>query len=111
VTVLCRHYHPREVASGYACVRYQVQIFTRDGAFVRKFGAIVLQHPRGVTVDFRGRIVVVECKVLESGTLTVLEQLLGSAGRTTLSKALETVLTETNSEGTKLLRHLNSELL
>jgi len=77
VTVLCRHYHPREVASGYACVRYQVQIFTRDGAFVRKFGAIVLQHPRGVTVDFRGRIVVVECKVLESGTLTVLEQLLG----------------------------------
>ena len=42
---------------------YQVQIFTRDGAFVRKFGATVLQHPRGVTVDFRGRIVVVECKV------------------------------------------------
>jgi len=41
----------------------QVQIFTRDGAFVRKFGATVLQHPRGVTVDFRGRIVVVECKV------------------------------------------------
>lgn len=42
---------------------WQVQIFTRDGAFVRKFGATVLQHPRGVTVDFRGRIVVVECKV------------------------------------------------
>jgi len=44
-------------------VSCQVQIFTRDGAFVRKFGATVLQHPRGVTVDFRGRIVVVECKV------------------------------------------------
>ena len=44
----------------------QVQIFTRDGAFVRKFGATVLQHPRGVTVDFRGRIVVVECKVSTS---------------------------------------------
>jgi len=45
----------------------QVQIFTRDGAFVRKFGATVLQHPRGVTVDFRGRIVVVECKVRLAG--------------------------------------------
>ena len=43
---------------------FQVQIFTKDGVFVRKFGANVLQHPRGVTVDFRGRIVVVECKVL-----------------------------------------------
>jgi len=47
----------------YASLCRQVQIFTRDGAFVRKFGATILQHPRGVTVDFRGRIVVVECKV------------------------------------------------
>ena len=47
----------------WCAVMHQVQIFTRDGAFVRKFGATVLQHPRGVTVDFRGRIVVVECKV------------------------------------------------
>merc|ERR1719430_1596986 len=33
-------------------------------AFMRKFGADVLQHPRGVAVDPWGRIVVVECKVM-----------------------------------------------
>jgi hypothetical protein len=31
---------------------------------VRKFGANILQHPRGVTVDNKGRIIVVECKVM-----------------------------------------------
>jgi len=43
---------------------HQVQIFTKNGQFIRKFGADVLQHPRGVTVDIWGRIVVVECKVM-----------------------------------------------
>merc|ERR1719357_1507506 len=43
---------------------HQVQIFTKYGHFVRKFGADVLQHPRGVTTDFLGRIIVVECKVM-----------------------------------------------
>jgi len=43
---------------------HQVQIFTKHGTFVRKFGADVLQHPRGVAVDQWGRIVVVECKVM-----------------------------------------------
>ena len=42
----------------------QVQLFTRHGQFIRKFGADVLQHPRGVAVDVWGRIVVVECKVM-----------------------------------------------
>lgn len=42
---------------------HQVQIFNQYGQFVRKFGATVLQHPRGVTVDNMGRIVIVECKV------------------------------------------------
>ena len=42
---------------------HQVQIFNQYGQFVRKFGANVLQHPRGVTVDHLGRIVIVECKV------------------------------------------------
>ena len=41
----------------------QVQIFTRDGAFIRKFGSHILQNPRGVTVDRLGNIIVVECKV------------------------------------------------
>ena len=41
-----------------------MQIFTKFGQFVRKFGADVLQHPRGVAVDPWGRIVVVECKVM-----------------------------------------------
>ena len=42
----------------------QVQIFNKYGQFMRKFGADVLQHPRGVAVDPWGRIVVVECKVM-----------------------------------------------
>ena len=53
----------------------QVQIFTRDGGFVRKFGATVLQHPRGVTVDFRGRIVVVECKVSPKSSSVLVEKI------------------------------------
>ena len=43
---------------------FQVQIFNKYGQFLRKFGADVLQHPRGVAVDPWGRIVVVECKVM-----------------------------------------------
>ncbi|XP_067950148.1 brain tumor protein-like isoform X2 [Watersipora subatra] len=43
---------------------HQVQIFNQYGQFVRKFGANVLQHPRGVTVDHMGRIIIVECKVM-----------------------------------------------
>lgn len=43
---------------------HQVQIYNQYGQFVRKFGANILQHPRGVCVDNRGRIIVVECKVM-----------------------------------------------
>ncbi|XP_047003215.1 brain tumor protein [Schistocerca americana] len=43
---------------------HQIQIYNQYGQFVRKFGANILQHPRGVTVDGKGRIVVVECKVM-----------------------------------------------
>merc|ERR1719186_2254811 len=43
---------------------HQVQIYTKYGQFIRKFGADILQHPRGVAVDPWGRIVVVECKVM-----------------------------------------------
>ena len=42
----------------------QVQVFTKYGQFIRKFGADILQHPRGVTTDNCGRIIVVECKVM-----------------------------------------------
>lgn len=54
---------------------HQIQIYNQYGQFVRKFGANILQHPRGVTVDNKGRIVVVECKVMrviifdQSGTV------------------------------------------
>ena len=41
-----------------------MQIYNQYGQFVRKFGANILQHPRGVCVDNKGRIVVVECKVM-----------------------------------------------
>eukprot|EP00092_Neocalanus_flemingeri_P035074 GFUD01038167.1.p1 GENE.GFUD01038167.1~~GFUD01038167.1.p1 ORF type:complete len:748 (-),score=147.61 GFUD01038167.1:503-2746(-) len=43
---------------------HQVQIFTKFGHFIRKFGADVLQHPGGVATDCWGRIIVVECKVM-----------------------------------------------
>jgi DNA-binding beta-propeller fold protein YncE len=43
---------------------HQIQIFNQYGQFMRKFGANILQHPRGVCVDSQGRIIVVECKVM-----------------------------------------------
>jgi len=43
---------------------HQVQIFSPQGEFIRKFGSNVLQHPRGVCVDYMGHIIVVECKVM-----------------------------------------------
>jgi tripartite motif-containing protein 2/3 len=42
---------------------HQIQIYNQYGQFLRKFGANILQHPRGVCVDSQGRIIVVECKV------------------------------------------------
>lgn len=43
---------------------HQIQIFNKHGKFVRKFGANILQHPRGLYVDYKSRIVVVECKIM-----------------------------------------------
>uniref|UniRef100_A0A1I7ULP4 B box-type domain-containing protein n=1 Tax=Caenorhabditis tropicalis TaxID=1561998 RepID=A0A1I7ULP4_9PELO len=43
---------------------HQIQVYNQYGQFLRKFGANILQHPRGVCVDNKGRIVVVECKVM-----------------------------------------------
>lgn len=43
---------------------HQIQIYNKYGQFLRKFGANILQHPRGVCVDNKGRIIVVECKVM-----------------------------------------------
>ena len=43
---------------------HQIQIYNQYGQFVRKFGANTLCYPRGVTVDNKGLIIVVECKVM-----------------------------------------------
>lgn len=43
---------------------HQIQVYNQYGQFMRKFGANILQHPRGVCVDSKGRIIVVECKVM-----------------------------------------------
>uniref|UniRef100_A0A1I7ZGG5 B box-type domain-containing protein n=1 Tax=Steinernema glaseri TaxID=37863 RepID=A0A1I7ZGG5_9BILA len=43
---------------------HQIQVYNQYGQFLRKFGANILQHPRGVCVDNEGRIIVVECKVM-----------------------------------------------
>lgn len=42
---------------------HQIQIYNQYGQFLRKFGANILQHPRGVCVDHKGHIIVIECKV------------------------------------------------
>ena len=31
---------------------------------MRKFGSEILQYPRGVSVDNKGRIIIVECKIM-----------------------------------------------
>ena len=46
-------------------------------AIERKFGADVLQHPRGVAVDHWGRIVVVECKVMRVVIFDMVGNVLG----------------------------------
>jgi len=56
---------------------HQVQIFNKYGQFMRKFGADVLQHPRGVAVDHWGRIVVVECKVMRVVIFDMVGNVLG----------------------------------
>jgi len=43
---------------------HQIQVFNKHGQFLRKFGATILQHPRDVCVDYKSRIIVVECKVM-----------------------------------------------
>uniref|UniRef100_A0A7E4ZTZ8 B box-type domain-containing protein n=1 Tax=Panagrellus redivivus TaxID=6233 RepID=A0A7E4ZTZ8_PANRE len=43
---------------------HQIQIYTRDGRFIRRFGQTVIQNPRGLAVDKNGNIIVVECKVM-----------------------------------------------
>ncbi|PAA51420.1 hypothetical protein BOX15_Mlig030930g3 [Macrostomum lignano] len=43
---------------------HQVQVYTRLGEFIRKFGSDVLQHPRGVCVDRDGRVICIECKIM-----------------------------------------------
>ncbi|CAA9996035.1 unnamed protein product [Nesidiocoris tenuis] len=42
----------------------QIQIYNQYGMFIRKFGTEILSHPRGITVDNKGRIILVECKVM-----------------------------------------------
>jgi len=41
-----------------------IHIYDDKGLFLRRFGANVLQHPRGVAVDKRGFIAVIECKIM-----------------------------------------------
>ena len=43
---------------------HQVQVYTQWGTFVRRFGADVLEHPRGIAIDSQERIIVIECKVM-----------------------------------------------
>ncbi|CAG0915853.1 unnamed protein product [Notodromas monacha] len=65
---------------------HQIQIYTQYGQFVRKFGANILQHPRGVTVDSNSNIIVVECKVMRVIIFDILGNVLHKFG---CSKHLE----------------------
>lgn len=46
------------------CPTHQIQIYSPSGKFLRKFGSSLLENPRGLTIDHKDRIVVVECKVM-----------------------------------------------
>lgn len=50
-------------ATGSRAPAGHLQVYSANGTFIRKFGAYVLQHPRGVCIDSQQRIIVVECKV------------------------------------------------
>lgn len=65
---------------------HQIQIYNQYGQFVRKFGANILQHPRGVCVDNKGRIIVVECKVMR---VIIFDQLGNVLNKFGCSKHLE----------------------
>ncbi|KAH9372656.1 hypothetical protein HPB48_003368 [Haemaphysalis longicornis] len=43
---------------------HQIQVFQQSGGFMRKFGSLELQPPRGVAVDPLGCLVVFECRVV-----------------------------------------------
>ena len=62
---VCWHFYKRKLVIFLLgrSPTHQIQIYNQYGQFVRKFGANILQHPRGVCVDNKGRIIVVECKV------------------------------------------------
>lgn len=43
---------------------HQIQIYDRNGRFLRKFGSEILRHPGAIAVDPMGQVIVVECKVM-----------------------------------------------
>lgn len=65
---------------------HQIQIYNQYGQFVRKFGANIPQHPRGICVDNKGRIIVVECKVMR---VIIFDQLGNVLNKFGCSKHLE----------------------
>ncbi|CAJ0582511.1 unnamed protein product, partial [Mesorhabditis spiculigera] len=56
---------------------HQIQVYNQYGQFLRKFGANILQYPRGVCVDSGDRIIVVECKVMRVLIFDMSGQVLG----------------------------------
>ena len=65
---------------------HQVQVYNQYGQFVRKFGANILQHPRGVAIDSKGRIIIVECKVMR---VIIFDQMGNVLNKFSCSKYLE----------------------
>ena len=65
---------------------HQVQVYNQYGQFVRKFGANILQHPRGVAIDNKDRIIIVECKVMR---VIIFDQMGNVLNKFSCSKYLE----------------------
>ena len=66
---------------------HQIQVYNQHGQFQRTFGANSIQYARGITVDFKGQIVVIESKV--SGVSVVCTVLDSSEPNRTAKKILE----------------------
>lgn len=43
---------------------HEIKLFDKNGEFIRRFGSGLLKSPRGVCIDAKSRIVVLESKVM-----------------------------------------------
>lgn len=45
---------------------HQIKVYDQYGVYLRRFGAEQLRNPKGICVDSAGRVLIIECKVLNT---------------------------------------------